>query len=652
MIFTVLYYRNLDPLMVIDDYISAVWNNKYFTAGDFEIICRTTNERILKIVRNNFITLNGTDEIAVIEAVEFSKDEEQGATMKITGKFAQSLLSKRIVWNKTLLNGNVENELRRLINENALNPTDKERQIDSESERQVLTGRVLNVPEEAKAVNDVEIISDTECLNAGTPEKFTAYGTPYGDMFNGAVKETGIMNGVVIATTEAAITETKTNGTTKTIEFRKGGAVRKLYSLTTDTLYNSSVKNGTLKTYVKNFSVYDFFVGLYGREADREAVENNFYFYGYNYWGDYRDWIIFEIKGKIDAPDQILMSSKIKCLTKAEYYAGGLGIACFDGYLWLRVAKQGSEMYKFPFNVSANWEQRLLVYQRIIAPSNSATSVFTADGAKDEIIVKTNTLLTETLTPTNAATGASDNLSTTGVAKLELKQVDAALKHYLYAVAILKELTFFNYLRLGVTAGITDEIILQIIGDNLQTKIEEVLQLYNSGMRARYEKAEKKIYFDFYKGYNRTKGSIQPIIYSESLDNLESYNVVSANAPANVALVYSEKDGEIISGKAGVEAGALRRETYINKNDNIGYLGADYVKQLQEEGKLFLQAFTLAISADIDNRSYIYRRQFYVGDVATIIIKDLNNISYNVRILEVREYNDINGYTIELVLGE
>lgn len=170
-------------------------------------------------------------------------------------------------------------------------------------------------------------------------------------------------------------------------------------------------------------------------------------------------------------------------------------------------------------------------------------------------------------------------------------------------------------------------------------------------MRARYEAAERKIYFDFYKGYNRTKDSLLPVIYSESLDNLAGYDVVSKNEAANVALVYSEKDGETYSGTAGAAAGVARRETYINKTDDVGYIGADYVQQLQEEGKLSLQSFTLAISADIDNRAYDYRRQFNVGDIVTLIINDLQ-ISYNVRVLEVREYNDVSGYTIEMILGE
>ena len=656
MVFTVLYYKNLEPLLELDDYISAIWNNKYFTAGNFEIICRTTNERILKLVRNNFITLNGTDEIAVIETVEFSKDEEQGAIMKITGKFAQSLLNKRVIWNKTLLNGTVESELQRLINENALNPKDKERQLDAESEKETLTGRILTVPETAIEVNDLEIISDTDYINEGIP-------ITYIDYKDGTIKETGLMQDVEIATTEAVITETLKYNVIRTLEYRKDGNIKKLYSLNTDTFSNSSLKNGTLTTFVQNMNVYDFFGGIYGvptasgddGSIDYIKLDDNIQ-YRYYYAGNASSWIIIEIKGKIDASDQVLMSSKIKCLSKAEYNAGNFGVACFDGYLYVRVAKQGETVNKDLFYITyAMASERMLklyVYKTFfLRPSNNEHSIFNDRGTKDEIIVKTNTLITENLSLYNAETGAFDNLSTKDVATFELKQVNEKLQHYLNAVATLKGLTPFNYLKLGRTEGITDQIILQLIGDNLQEKVEEVLQLYNLGMRARYEKAERKIYFDFYKGYNRTKGTLQPIIYSESLDNLESYNVVSSNAAANVALVYSENDGEPVSGTAGIEAGALRRETYINKNNDVGYIGADYIKQLQEEGNLTLQSFTLAISADIDNRAYEYRKRFYVGDVATIIIKDLN-VAYNVRILEAREYNDINGYTIELVLGE
>lgn len=656
MVFTILYYKNLEPLLELDDYISAIWNNKYFAAGNFEIICRTTNERILKLVRNNFITLNGTDEIAVIETVEFSKDEEQGAIMKITGKFAQSLLNKRVIWNKTLLNGTVESELQRLINENALNPEDKERQLDAESEKETLTGRILTVPETAIEINDLEIISDTDYINEGMP-------ITYIDYKDGTIKETGLMQDVEIATTEAVISETKKDATIKTLEYRKNGSIKKLYSLNTDMVANSSLKNGTLTTLVKNTNIYNFLTSVYGIPNNPNIIveinnklKNNLAWSWYNAGENNKSkcWLKFEIRAKIDAPEQLPMSNNINCLTKAQYNAGKCGVACFDNYIWLRIVWANSDDVYYAissFEYSKSLPYVYIYETAIVAISASKEGVFKYNGSDEELIIKTNTLITENLSLYNAETGAFDNLSTKDVATFELKQVNEKLQHYLNAVVTLKGLTPFNYLKLGRTEGITDQIILQLIGDNLQEKVEEILQLYNLGMRARYEKAERKIYFDFYKGYNRTKGTLQPIIYSESLDNLESYNVVSSNAAANVALVYSENNGEPVSGTAGIEAGALRRETYINKNNDVGYIGADYVKQLQEEGNLTLQSFTLAISADIDNRAYKYRERFYIGDVATIIIKDLN-VAYNVRILEAREYNDINGYTIELVLGE
>ena len=115
MIFTILDKNDLAPLMEIDDFISVVWNNKYYTAGEFEIIFQTTPERIEKVARDNYITLNGSEDIAIIELITFSDDEEQGAIMTVKGSFAQSILNRRIFWENTKLNGDIGIELRKAI---------------------------------------------------------------------------------------------------------------------------------------------------------------------------------------------------------------------------------------------------------------------------------------------------------------------------------------------------------------------------------------------------------------------------------------------------------------------------------------------------------------------------------------------------------
>ena len=661
MIFTVLNYKTLDPLMVLDDYISAIWNNKYFTAGDFEIKCRTTNERILKLVRNNFITLNGTDEIAVIESVEFTKDEEQGVVMTITGAFAQALLGKRVIWDKTLLNGTVETELQRLIEENAVSPHDPIRSLDCEIEYKTISGRVLNVPEGATRVFDLEIVSDTAYKSEGTPKTYIDYGR------TGKAQETGLMQGVEIVTTEPIVTETKKDGTTRTLQVWPQswaeGYIPKYYSVNTDIVANTSFKNNAKTTHVKNTSFYNLLNATY-RLDGRNLNELNDELKGNLRWDWYdtgyqdeaaKSWIKIELQVKVDAPDHVPMSSYMRCLTKAEYNAGMCGVACFDNNIWIRAVLQGAWAHEVI--LSADMYDSIpfaMVYVGIIGRvSLRNEGLFYENGADDELIYKSNELTSEPQSWQLYGSNLDQLIypEERGVSSFELKQVDARLNHSLYAVCEMSGYAFFDYLRTGRMEGIEEQLILQVIGDNLQAKVEEILQLYGLGMRARYEAAERKIYFDFYKGYNRTKDSLLPVIYSESLDNLAGYDVVSKNEAANVALVYSEKDGETFSGTAGAAAGVARRETYINKTDDVGYIGADYVQQLQEEGKLSLQSFTLAISADVDNRAYDYRRQFNVGDIVTLIINDLQ-ISYNVRVLEVREYNDVSGYTIEMILGE
>ena len=130
MVFTILNKTDLAPLMEIDDFISVVWNNKYYTAGEFELVTQTTREKIEKIARDNFINLNGTNEIAIIELITFSEDEEKGAIMTVKGSFAQSILNRRIFWETKKLSGNIIDALTGAIKSEALNPSAVDRSIN------------------------------------------------------------------------------------------------------------------------------------------------------------------------------------------------------------------------------------------------------------------------------------------------------------------------------------------------------------------------------------------------------------------------------------------------------------------------------------------------------------------------------------------
>ena len=74
---------------------------------------------------------------------------------------------------------------------------------------------------------------------------------------------------------------------------------------------------------------------------------------------------------------------------------------------------------------------------------------------------------------------------------------------------------------------------------------------------------------------------------------------------------------------------------------------------MAQEGTISLKTLDLAITADVNTRAYAYRdpRGRNLGDIVSIAIKELN-LTYEARVLEVREYQDNTGYSIDLVLGE
>lgn len=178
MIFTVLRYSDLAPLMELDDYISAIWNAKYYEAGTFEIQCETTPERLAKVIRDNYIVLNGTSEIGIITTIQYTRDEDRGAVMTISGSFAQSLLGRRIIWDKKTLSTDIASGLRALISDNAIAPTDQDRKICLDRISESAEGEVISVADFIKAER-LNIVSHCDLINPGEDERGKLIGFEY-----------------------------------------------------------------------------------------------------------------------------------------------------------------------------------------------------------------------------------------------------------------------------------------------------------------------------------------------------------------------------------------------------------------------------------------------------------------------------------------
>lgn len=118
---------NRELIGIIDNADSIIWHAVYFGVGDFEIYARATEDILNLLKADNYVTRPNGESIAVIEKIHISRSEKDGNMITATGRFAKSILDRRIIYtlkghnvSATILRGNVEEEVRKLVFDNAI----------------------------------------------------------------------------------------------------------------------------------------------------------------------------------------------------------------------------------------------------------------------------------------------------------------------------------------------------------------------------------------------------------------------------------------------------------------------------------------------------------------------------------------------------
>lgn len=121
----------LTPIDIVDNATSVIWNKRYFEAGDFEIYISSNEKTAESLKKRYFVMRQDDDMICMITHVEYKDDPENGNFKIVSGQSVEALLKRRIVWQQTSSKSSetVEQFIRRLIDENAINPTDTKRKI-------------------------------------------------------------------------------------------------------------------------------------------------------------------------------------------------------------------------------------------------------------------------------------------------------------------------------------------------------------------------------------------------------------------------------------------------------------------------------------------------------------------------------------------
>ena len=659
--------NTLEKIGLLDDFKSFIWNNKYYESGDFEIIVPLNTHNLNLLKRNRFITRPGLKEIAIIETVSaYSQNDTE--EIKITGTMAQSLLSRRVIWDSTLVNGATIPQLRALINNNLINPKDKRRCIPSGSYEISKVGNYI----EKEDIYTAQLQSVS--ANAYV-EQWQQKETPTNtDWYN--FKNEQILNleeNVSIETEEPTFSivlgnmfKNPNTNVIDTIESLGNGEYKKIKRVEKDnnlhTYLFNQVKNGQLEWTTEDYNTMykimtvkiktkfssSTFFNWFNLKADDDG-NISFPVYSWDsmlgsYYEDTRAIVpraskalegnagllidVIEVFDPDESNKQVYTERHDEATEATELMAKGLAFQLLGYNVRFYNGALGKPDTVYAY-IKDGYGADLHIPKKI------------KGYALYDLETSTESIINLSVLPKNASV-------------YKLMNNNSDLSSGLMSFIFSYNSPFKTFLNLGVFPENKATIYEIVDGENLESYVEENLQSMGLGLKARYEESNNQIYLDFYLGNNliMENGKLRPVIFSKNMDALNGYNITESNKSKYTVVrlkAKDENDNEIKT-EVGAGSGITRIEKFTSLNDLSTYSGADYIKSLASKGELFLNGFERVIDAEIFANAYKYREHYNVGDLCTIIVDDFS-LRYDIRILGVCESYDTNGYQISLILG-
>jgi hypothetical protein len=126
----ILLDENFDEIYILDSFKSLIWTDRYWEAGDFEIITAPTPEVLSILDDTSYLYLAESPHHMMLEDFNIHSDIEDGNKLLISGRSIEAILDFRIVWNAIAMSGNLQTEVERLLDDNLISPTDSLRTIN------------------------------------------------------------------------------------------------------------------------------------------------------------------------------------------------------------------------------------------------------------------------------------------------------------------------------------------------------------------------------------------------------------------------------------------------------------------------------------------------------------------------------------------
>lgn len=120
-----------EAVSILDVFESFIWTDRYSKCGDFELYTSSDRQIIATLKEDFYIWTEDSEHVMIIENRKIITNVEEGNKLLVSGRSLESLLDRRIVWNQILLDGYFQTQIKRLLTENVINPSDSNRKISN-----------------------------------------------------------------------------------------------------------------------------------------------------------------------------------------------------------------------------------------------------------------------------------------------------------------------------------------------------------------------------------------------------------------------------------------------------------------------------------------------------------------------------------------
>jgi hypothetical protein len=116
---------------IIDTFESLIWTDRYYAAGDFELLTSPTQSILSILSQGSYAAIEESDHLMIIEDLHIKTDPINGNKLITKGRSFESILDRRIIWDPIKFESEpIQYAIFTLLNEHAINPLNVSRKID------------------------------------------------------------------------------------------------------------------------------------------------------------------------------------------------------------------------------------------------------------------------------------------------------------------------------------------------------------------------------------------------------------------------------------------------------------------------------------------------------------------------------------------